>query len=718
MTESEEKKEARAEKKQAIHAHIKKRRRRRRIIILMIVLAVVLFFLGYWIWLFYLREDDPIERSKYGVGDSCAIYLYMCGSNLESKQGLAGKNIDELLKADIPENMNIIIQTGGAAKWRSHKIPHDKLGRYVVKNKKLKKVEELPSASMGEPETLTGFLRFCEEQYQADRQVLVFWDHGGSAAEGCCYDENYNNDYLSRTDLKQALADAGLKKKFDMVVFDTCFMGSVETAALMKDYAYYMVASQNIIPAGGMNYESLAGSFFKNEDEDYGRILCDSFMEKCRKKEVDTEVQLSLYQLDRAKRMGEEIEAASENIQVKQSIAERLEDIGKDENEVDSSDNIANSTVVHAAVNAAVMRSSDEVNVVDLTTFFNDAFGSIDAMSYHKRIAKARDDMIRYQVHGEAVKNTGVSIYYPVEYNRNQLEEYIGDGIFPNYAQVLLDVYKDVPEEPVAYEDSGHVSEDGCFEITLTPESRQYLKSVSYMLWKEGELLGENRLLGEAAIDIYDYDDEMDADSEHYDADSQESSLDEDEHDTSEGAAGMTFHSNFRGEWPAFVGGHINSGSADSDTSDGEDEKGEDEFLYTSVTQKKAAAYYTAPILLNDEKTEITFYREDEDDEKGPVFSSLIVGGEYDELGLPNRTHTVLEQGNRVKLLTPEDDSGDELAAGWQITIDEKEPEVRMRALPEGRYIYRFVAEDIWGKTLRSDACVFEVDGAGKVQAE
>ena len=38
-------------------------------------MAVVLFFLGYWIWLFYLREDDPIERSKYGVGDSCAIYV-------------------------------------------------------------------------------------------------------------------------------------------------------------------------------------------------------------------------------------------------------------------------------------------------------------------------------------------------------------------------------------------------------------------------------------------------------------------------------------------------------------------------------------------------------------------------------------------------------------------------------------------------------------------
>jgi len=30
---------------------------------------------------------------------SCAIYIYMCGSNLESKFGFATQNIDELLEA-------------------------------------------------------------------------------------------------------------------------------------------------------------------------------------------------------------------------------------------------------------------------------------------------------------------------------------------------------------------------------------------------------------------------------------------------------------------------------------------------------------------------------------------------------------------------------------------------------------------------------------------
>ena len=53
------------------------------------------------------------------------LFIYMCGSNLETKQGLASKNIDELLSAD-KGDMNIVIQTGGAKTWRHHNISSSK----------------------------------------------------------------------------------------------------------------------------------------------------------------------------------------------------------------------------------------------------------------------------------------------------------------------------------------------------------------------------------------------------------------------------------------------------------------------------------------------------------------------------------------------------------------------------------------------------------------
>jgi hypothetical protein len=44
-----------------------------------------------------------------GAGNEHTLLIYMCGSNLETEQGLAGKNIDELLAADIPAGTKVIL---------------------------------------------------------------------------------------------------------------------------------------------------------------------------------------------------------------------------------------------------------------------------------------------------------------------------------------------------------------------------------------------------------------------------------------------------------------------------------------------------------------------------------------------------------------------------------------------------------------------------------
>lgn len=69
-------------------------------------------------------------------GGKKTIFIYMCGSNLETKQGLAGKNIDEILTANFGNNINIVIQTGGAKTWRSHDIDSNAIQRYEVKDGK------------------------------------------------------------------------------------------------------------------------------------------------------------------------------------------------------------------------------------------------------------------------------------------------------------------------------------------------------------------------------------------------------------------------------------------------------------------------------------------------------------------------------------------------------------------------------------------------------
>lgn len=92
----------------------------------------------------YNYKDTSGEQTAASISDTSqgapsapeqkdkTLFIYMCGSNLETKKGLAGKNIDEILSADIYDDMNIVIETGGALEWQSYGIDSSVLSRYEL----------------------------------------------------------------------------------------------------------------------------------------------------------------------------------------------------------------------------------------------------------------------------------------------------------------------------------------------------------------------------------------------------------------------------------------------------------------------------------------------------------------------------------------------------------------------------------------------------------
>lgn len=77
---------------------------------------------------------------------------------------------------------------------------------------------------------------------------------------GVLYDED-NRCFLSNKGLKDALAEiAGpqiLGRKLDCIGFDACFMGGMEIAYQVREYADYMIASEELEMARGWNYYSI-----------------------------------------------------------------------------------------------------------------------------------------------------------------------------------------------------------------------------------------------------------------------------------------------------------------------------------------------------------------------------------------------------------------------------------------------------------------------------
>ena len=192
-----------------------------------------------------------------------AIYWYLCGSDLESKHGSASADIDEMLEIKLPENIKVVIETGGASDWTNKMIKSDRMTRFVYSHNGLKKIQNTELSNMGAQETLCDFLKYFHEYHPAKNSLVILWNHGGGALGGVAYDEIYGLDSLSMKELQNAFSLSFpdiTEPVFDIIGFDACLMANIDTANTVSPYAKYMVASQELEPGNGWNYSGILNS--------------------------------------------------------------------------------------------------------------------------------------------------------------------------------------------------------------------------------------------------------------------------------------------------------------------------------------------------------------------------------------------------------------------------------------------------------------------------
>ena len=172
------------------------------------------------------------NSAPMGDADTWTVFVYMCGSDLESENGLAVDDIEEMANAYTGDNVRFVVQTGGSTRWNGYDISADSLQRFEVTGGGVYLVDEVSDADMGQEQTLEDFLRWGVQNYPADKMGVVFWNHGGGSITGVCFDEKNEYDSLSLTDLDKAFTSVfdEMTDKFEFVGFDACLMATVETA--------------------------------------------------------------------------------------------------------------------------------------------------------------------------------------------------------------------------------------------------------------------------------------------------------------------------------------------------------------------------------------------------------------------------------------------------------------------------------------------------------
>ncbi len=345
-------------------------------------------------------------------GSGWTIMLYLCGTDLETDGGYASINLEEICNADLPEDVNFVIEMGGTQQWQWDGIDPSVLSRCHVEDGSLYLDETQPSASMGEVSTLVDFVNWGVKNYPSSHYGVIFWDHGGGSVDGVCYDQLYDNDNLDMPELAQAMSQ--MPVKLDLIGFDACLMASFECAKALQQGGKYMVASEETEPGYGWDYTTILDSLGEDTSmngEELGKIICDAFYQKCDDYGLADTATLSVIDLSKVGAINDAFNSyaggmalATQDMQAFGSVAgraERAESFGGNTPE------------------------EGYCNLVDLTDLVENTRDSVNGEDDGTALIDSIRDAVRYEVHGDGRSNAnGLAIYYPLE---------VDDGIINYY---------------------------------------------------------------------------------------------------------------------------------------------------------------------------------------------------------------------------------------------------------------------------------------------
>ena len=372
------------------------------------------------------------SRSKYtklkGNGkDTVTIMLYMCGTDLESKSGMATNDLKEIAAATISPNVNIIVHTGGCKQWKISGISNSVNQIYQLKYDESKKQNvmaclesDFGKDSMVKPSTLTSFIKYCTKNFPADRQMLIFWDHGGGSVSGYGYDEkNSSLGSMGLSGIDTALKNAGTK--FDVVGFDACLMATLETGLMLNDYADFMLASEETEPGIGWYYTKWVTALSKNTSIstlDLGKQVIDDFVDECNRRCAGQKTTLSLVDL----------------AELSATAPKSLKDFASSTSKLLSGSDYKQVSDARSATRE--FASSSKIDQVDLVNLC-DKLGTKES----KALAEALLSAVKYNKTSSSMSNAyGLSIYFPYQrtsYVKSAVSTYSAIGLGDEYSRCI-----------------------------------------------------------------------------------------------------------------------------------------------------------------------------------------------------------------------------------------------------------------------------------------
>jgi hypothetical protein len=194
------------------------------------------------------------------------VLVYLNADNNLESAGI--RDINEMEQVGSSAEVNILVQIDRTPGWDATNGDWTGARRYYVTRDADPSLihstllEDIGEVNMGDPGTLTDFVLWGVANYPANHYLLVIWNHGSgfkapidSVHRDISYDDTFGAS-ISIPELASSLSGikAFLGRNLDIVGMDACLMAMVEVAHEIRNYADYMVASQETEPLDGWPY--------------------------------------------------------------------------------------------------------------------------------------------------------------------------------------------------------------------------------------------------------------------------------------------------------------------------------------------------------------------------------------------------------------------------------------------------------------------------------
>lgn len=383
---------------------------------------------------------DTVEKLPV-TGENWTIMVYMCGGSDEHNSGMASQALMEMSRVKYPENINVVVETGGTYEWDAEGIDTNYLDRFEAQDGGLRLIERVEQQSMAKSETLTDFLKWSKNNYESENYALIVCGNGANSAYGMLYDETAEDECMNLQRLSLSIQRANMQ--LSILGFDADISASIENAAVISDFTDYMVASQERMGNCGWNYEDWLNFIIDNPTAsvlDIAIAACDTYMDKCERLGTDEMASMSVTDLSAVTSLSQALEGMSGELNA------TLDDLSK---YAELSSNL-NKIMPFGACSPEEGYS----NMVDLNDLAIKSSSITDRTS--GRVQEEISKAVLYRANGVFRQDAcGLSIYYPLKKSEKEVSAYAELSPLKRYREFVLGI---CPGEDVKNGANGTVS--------------------------------------------------------------------------------------------------------------------------------------------------------------------------------------------------------------------------------------------------------------------